>query len=113
MRATAARDQDSPWTGPMCRLVETRKGDARVLLFRTPTAAEQRRGRDAACGGGRNAEYLAAAGWPLPRPPYLLEASRPGIFAVGDIRAGNVKRVASAVGEGSIAISFVHQLLRQ
>jgi thioredoxin reductase (NADPH) len=55
----------------------------------------------------------AAAAWPLPRPPYLLETSRPGIFAVGDVRAGNVKRVASAVGEGSIAISFVHQVLRQ
>jgi thioredoxin reductase (NADPH) len=56
---------------------------------------------------------LASAGWPLSRPPYLLETSRPGVFAVGDVRGGNVKRVASAVGEGSIAIAFVHQLLRQ
>jgi thioredoxin reductase (NADPH) len=56
---------------------------------------------------------LATAGWPLTRPPYLLETSRPGIFAVGDVRCGNVKRVASAVGEGSIAIAFVHQVLRQ
>jgi thioredoxin reductase (NADPH) len=56
-------------------------------------------------------EDLAAAGWPLPRPPYLLETSRPGVFAVGDVRGGNVKRVASAVGEGSIAIAFVHQTL--
>jgi thioredoxin reductase (NADPH) len=56
---------------------------------------------------------LAAAHWPLPRAPYLLESSIPGVFAVGDVRAGNVKRVASAVGEGSIAISFVHQVLRQ
>ena len=56
---------------------------------------------------------LAAAGWPLPRPPYLLETSRPGVFAVGDVRGGNIKRVASAVGEGSIAISFVHQVLHQ
>jgi thioredoxin reductase (NADPH) len=56
---------------------------------------------------------LATAGWPLSRPPYLLETSRPGIFAVGDVRCGNVKRVASAVGEGSIAIAFVHQVLRQ
>jgi thioredoxin reductase (NADPH) len=51
---------------------------------------------------------LAAAGWPLARPPYLLETSRPGVFAVGDVRGGNIKRVASAVGEGSIAIAFVH-----
>ena len=56
---------------------------------------------------------LASAGWPLSRPPYLLETSRPGVFAVGDVRGGNVKRVASAVGEGSIAIAFVHQVLRQ
>jgi thioredoxin reductase (NADPH) len=56
---------------------------------------------------------LAAAGWPIARPPYLLETSRPGVFAVGDVRAGNIKRVASAVGEGSIAIAFVHQVLHQ
>ena len=56
---------------------------------------------------------LAHATWPLARPPYLLETSRPGIFAVGDVRGGNVKRVASAVGEGSIAVAFVHQVLRE
>jgi thioredoxin reductase (NADPH) len=56
---------------------------------------------------------LAAARWPLTRPPYLLETSRPGVFAVGDVRGGNIKRVASAVGEGSIAVAFVHQLLQQ
>jgi thioredoxin reductase (NADPH) len=56
---------------------------------------------------------LSSASWPLARPPHLLETSLPGIFAVGDVRAGNVKRVASAVGEGSIAVSFVHQVLRE
>jgi thioredoxin reductase (NADPH) len=56
-------------------------------------------------------EELEAAHWPLSRPPHLLETSLPGVFAVGDVRCGNVKRVASAVGEGSIAISFVHQVL--
>jgi len=56
-------------------------------------------------------EDLAKAKWPLSRSPYLLETSLPGVFAVGDIRGGNVKRVASAVGEGSIAVSFVHQVL--
>ncbi|HYN09760.1 MAG TPA: FAD-dependent oxidoreductase [Vicinamibacterales bacterium] len=56
---------------------------------------------------------LAAAAWPLTRPPYLLETSRPGVFAVGDVRGGNIKRVASAVGEGSTAIAFVHQVLHQ
>jgi thioredoxin reductase (NADPH) len=58
-------------------------------------------------------EDLAAAKWPLRRPPHLLETSLPGVFAVGDVRCGNVKRVASAVGEGSIAVSFVHQVLRE
>jgi thioredoxin reductase (NADPH) len=59
------------------------------------------------------AEELATASWRLSRPPYLLETSLPGVFAVGDVRAGNVKRVASAVGEGSIAISFVHRVLAE
>ncbi len=52
------------------------------------------------------------AAWPLARPPYLLETSRPGVFAVGDARSSNIKRVASAVGEGSIAVAFVHQVLQ-
>ena len=56
---------------------------------------------------------LAAAHWPLARAPHLLETSLPGVFAVGDVRGGNIKRVASAVGEGSIAISFVHQVLSE
>jgi thioredoxin reductase (NADPH) len=51
--------------------------------------------------------------WPLPRAPYLLETSLPGIFAVGDVRAGNIKRVASAVGEGANAIALVHRALRE
>jgi thioredoxin reductase (NADPH) len=56
---------------------------------------------------------LTTARWPLERPPHLLETSLPGVFAVGDVRGGNVKRVASAVGEGSIAISFVHRALTE
>ena len=56
---------------------------------------------------------LTAAHWPLARLPHLLETSLPGVFAVGDVRGGNVKRVASAVGEGSIAVSFVHQVLHE
>lgn len=54
---------------------------------------------------------LATAGWALERAPHLLETSLPDVFAVGDVRCGNVKRVASAVGEGSIAVSFVHRVL--
>jgi thioredoxin reductase (NADPH) len=63
-------------------------------------------------GSELSREDLAAAGWPLARSPYLLETSRPGVFAVGDVRSGNIKRVASAVGEGSIAVAFVHQVLQ-
>jgi thioredoxin reductase (NADPH) len=51
--------------------------------------------------------------WPLSRAPFMLETSLPGVFAVGDVRAGNVKRVAAAVGEGSIAISLVHRVLSE
>jgi thioredoxin reductase (NADPH) len=64
-------------------------------------------------GPDLSSDELATAKWPLARPPYLLETSRPGIFAVGDVRGGNIKRVASAVGEGSIAVAFAHQVLRQ
>ena len=56
---------------------------------------------------------LRDAQWPLARRPLLLETSLPGVFAVGDVRGGNVKRVASAVGEGSISIAFVHQVLAE
>ena len=51
--------------------------------------------------------------WPLERAPFMLETSLPGVFAVGDVRSGNVKRVASAVGEGSISIHLVHRVLAE
>jgi thioredoxin reductase (NADPH) len=53
------------------------------------------------------------AHWPLQRAPQMLETSLPGVFAVGDVRSGNVKRVASAVGEGSVAIHLVHRVLAE
>ena len=59
-----------------------------------------------------SSDNLSAGGWPLTRQPYLLETSLPNVFAVGDVRGGSIKRVASAVGEGSIAISFVHKALQ-
>ena len=52
-------------------------------------------------------------GWPLRRPPFLLETSIPGVFAAGDVRHGSVKRVASAVGEGTIAVQLLHQYLTE
>ena len=57
-------------------------------------------------------DMRAAGHWTLGRDPYLLETSVPGIFACGDVRFGPVKRVAAAVGEGSMAIAFTHQYLR-
>jgi thioredoxin reductase (NADPH) len=53
------------------------------------------------------------AGWSLERPPMLLETSLPGVFAVGDVRQESIKRVASAVGEGSVAIQLIHEHLSQ
>lgn len=64
-------------------------------------------------GSDFSKEDLERAKWPLARAPYLLETSLPGVFAVGDVRGGNVKRVASAVGEGSIAVALVHQMLAE
>jgi thioredoxin reductase (NADPH) len=63
-------------------------------------------GRDLTGAGGR-----PAPGWPLERQPLPLETSLPGVFAVGDVRYRSVKRVASAVGEGSIAVQLVHEYL--
>ena len=61
-------------------------------------------------GSDLTANDLAKARWPVKRTPYLLETSLPGVLAVSNIRGGNVKRVASAAGEGSITIPFVHQV---
>ena len=52
-------------------------------------------------------------GWPLLRDPHPLETSLPGVFAIGDIRTESVKRVASAVGEGSMVVQFVHKVLAE
>ena len=64
-------------------------------------------------GSDLTATELAETHWPLARAPYLFETSRPGVFAVGDVRANSVKRVASAVGEGSICIQLVHKVLAE
>jgi thioredoxin reductase (NADPH) len=58
-------------------------------------------------------EDLASAHWSLPRRPYLMETSIPGVFCVGDARSASVKRVASAVGEGSICAQLVHRVLQE
>lgn len=67
------------------------------------------------CTGRDVLDLLATreAEWPMERDPYLLETSIPGVFAAGDVRHGSIKRVASGVGEGSMAIAFIHQYLAQ
>ena len=50
--------------------------------------------------------------WHARRQPFLLETSRPGVFAAGDVRSGSIKRVASSVGEGAMAVQFVHEYLK-
>ena len=64
-------------------------------------------------GQDLSANDLRATGWSRQRRPYLLETSRPGIFAVGDVRAAKIKRVASAVGEGSVCVQLVQQALAE
>ena len=88
----------------------------RVQLHRRRSA-----NRLAARGDQRHAKRFVKDGterWLIPaldgeRTPFLLETSRPGVFAAGDVRAGSVKRVASAVGEGSMAVQFVHEHLKE
>ncbi|HEV3198941.1 MAG TPA: FAD-dependent oxidoreductase [Bryobacteraceae bacterium] len=64
-------------------------------------------------GADLSPEEVAAANWPLRRSPYLFETSWPGVFAVGDVRSSSVKRVASAVGEGSVAVQLIHKVLAE
>jgi thioredoxin reductase (NADPH) len=64
-------------------------------------------------GTDLNAQDLAARRWSLPRAPHLMETSLPGVFAAGDVRSQSVKRIASAVGEGSVCVQFVHRALQE
>ena len=64
-------------------------------------------------GADLSSEDLATAKWPMGRVPHHLETTLPGVFAVGDVRSRNIKRVASAVGEGSTAVAFVHRVLQE
>ncbi|MDX2165805.1 MAG: FAD-dependent oxidoreductase [Deltaproteobacteria bacterium] len=64
-------------------------------------------------GSDLTAEDLAWGEWPLPRPPMRFETSHPGVFAVGDVRSGSVKRCAAAVGEGSTAVQLIHAFLAE
>ena len=116
--------------------IEALEGDThlkRVLLHNTKTGTRETRDIQHVfmmTGADPNTEWLRGSlaldakgfiktgvevqeGWPLHRAPHMLETSLPGIFAVGDIRAESVKRVASAVGEGSMVVQFVHKVLAE
>jgi thioredoxin reductase (NADPH) len=116
--------------------IEALEGDThlkRVILHNTKTGAGETREIQHVfmmTGADPNTEWLRGSlaldakgfiktgaevqdGWPLRRAPYLLETSLPGVFAVGDIRAESVKRVAAAVGEGSMVVQFVHKVLAE
>jgi thioredoxin reductase (NADPH) len=64
-------------------------------------------------GPGLLADGRRPPGWPLDRDPYFLESSVPGVFVAGDVRSESVKRVASAVGEGAMAVTLVHRYLEE
>jgi len=68
--------------------------------------------KDDKCFVRTGIELADSPQWTLKRQPFLLETSRPGVFAAGDVRSGSVKRVASAVGEGSMSVQFVHEYLK-
>ena len=78
--------------------------------FRVELDAVDRRGF-LRTGPDISREELEQHKWPLARPPFFLETSIPGVFAVGDVRSGSTKRVAAAVGEGSACVSLVHATL--
>lgn len=64
-------------------------------------------------GADITASDLDTSRWPLHRQPYLFETNVPRVFAVGDVRSGSVKRVASSVGEGSVVVQLVHRVLAE
>jgi thioredoxin reductase (NADPH) len=121
-------------TGVVAVAAEGEEGRLRALRLRDADGAETVEAVDACfvfIGAAPRTEWLdgvvardergfilagadaKAAGWPLRRDPYLLETTVPGVFVAGDVRARSIKRVASAVGEGSMAVSLIHEYLAQ
>ena len=78
---------------------------------RGPTGCRRRSSETPRGSSGPGRSWRSLRTGPRRRQPFLLETSRPGVFAAGDVRSGSVKRVASAVGEGSMAVQFVHEVL--
>ena len=97
----------------------TRRARRCSTSTRASCSSARRRGRTGSTASSRATSAASSsrgptrkdAGWPLKRDPYVLETTIPGIFVAGDVRARSIKRVASAVGEGSMAVSLIHQYL--
>jgi thioredoxin reductase (NADPH) len=130
----AARPNVDIRTGSVAVAAEGEDGRLRALRIRDPGGAEAVEAVDACfvfIGAAPRTDWLEGvvardergfilagadargAGWPLRRDPYLLETTVPGVFVAGDVRARSIKRVASAVGEGSMAVSLIHEYLAQ
>ncbi len=94
---------------------ETLRADGLFVMIGAQPRTEwlpDRVGRDRFGHVLAGADVAASGDWPLARAPYPYESTVPGLFAVGDVRCGSVKRVAAAVGEGSVVVSQVHDLFK-
>lgn len=103
-------DTGESWTRPIRHVFMMTGADPNTAWLKGCVAVDDK--HFVKTGAELQAAELEAAGWPLTRRPELLETSRPGVFAVGDVRSGSVKRVASAVGEGSVCVQLIHRALR-
>ena len=100
VRGPDGEECSSTWTPASCSSAPRRAPTGSRASWRATSAASS-----------SPAPTPSGDGWPLKREPYPLETSVPGIFVAGDVRARSIKRVASAVGEGSMAVSLIHQYL--
>ena len=124
LRNTEVRRLDGDGYLTSVELIDNKTGETRTIT--TPGAVQLHRSDSADATGypprssgttrassGRARPWRSPPTGPRKRQPFLLETSRPGVFAAGDVRAGSIKRVASAVGEGAMTVQFVHEYLKE
>lgn len=110
-RVTWRNDQGAETTADVRHVFMMTGADPNTAWLRDCIALDQK--GFVRTGSDLDATALADARWPFARPPLLFETSRPGVFAIGDVRANSVKRVAAAVGEGSVCVQLVHKVLAE